>query len=414
MTPSRMNRRSFLKASASAAAALSAFGVPAVNALGANEKLNIGVIGVGRRGRTLARKVNKLGQNVVALCDVASFRLDVAIADAAKAGESKPALYKDHRQLLEHKGLDGVIIASPDHWHHDMLQDAMQAGKDTYIEKPLAMTIEEGRSMVQAVRATKQIVQVGNQRHSGPHWAHCRDYIQSSDFGQLVWARVWDCRNWTKNDPFAPPKDFNKVNEIDWKRFLGKAPPRAFDMHRFFSWRWYWDYAGGLMTDIGAHQLDILQWLSGQEKGPKSVVANGGNYYYKHWETPDVLHGVWDYGTFSATFDVEFINDHEGVGAAFYGTKRTIWADATKEIRVYDAAEKPDPNRKPLESWPVVYEGPAHMHNWFDCCKSRKEPNSPIELGCRVFTTAHLGNLAYRSGKKIFWDPVKEEMGKSG
>ena len=212
---------------------------------------------------------------------------------------------------------------------------------------------------------------------------------------------MWDCRNWVKKAPFAPPADFKDADKIDWKRFLGSAPARSFDAYRYFAWRWFWDYAGGLMTDIGAHQLDIVQWLGGQEKGPKSVVANGGNYHFKYWETPDVVHGVWDYGKFAATFAVEFVNGYDGVGATFYGTKQTLWADADKEVRVYDTIDKPKPDQKPIDSWKVEYEGPAHMKNWLACCKSRKQPNSTIELGHRVITAAHLANMSYRSGKKV-------------
>jgi len=401
------NRRVFLQSSAVAGAV--AFGVPAVNVLGANEKLNIGLIGTGGRGRSLMREALKQGQNIVALCDIADFRLEQGVADVEKTGAAKPVLYKDHRKLLEHKGLDAVIIATPDHHHHDILLDAMLAEKDTYIEKPLSHTIEQGRSMVAAVRKTKCIVQVGNQRHSGEHWQRAKDAIQSKDFGDLVWVKVWDCRNWVKRDPFAPPSTFSyDASKLDWKAFLGKAPKRDFDPNRYFAWRWYWDYAGGLLTDIGAHQLDIVQWLSGEEKGPRSVVANGGVYHFKHWETPDVVHGVWDYGKFAATFAVEFINGYDGVGATFYGTKRTLWADADKEVRVYDTIDKPLDTQKPIDSWKVEYEGPAHMKNWLECCTSRKQPNSTIELGHRVITAAHLANIAYRTGQKVVWDPEKE------
>src|SRR5262245_61636458 len=287
-----MNRRTFVQTSA-------ALGLSAVTydrVLGANEKLNIGLIGSGGRGRSLMREAAKQGQNIVAVCDIAEFRIDQALADLKRTWyRPLTATYHHHEKLLEHKGLDGVIIATPDHWHHDCLRSAMATNKDTYIEKPLSKSIEEGKSMVAMVRKTKCIVQVGNQRHSGDHWKRCRDVIQSKDFGDLVWVKVWDCRNWVKKDPFAPPSGFSLAqSKIDWKTFLGKAPPREFDAHRYFAWRWYWDYAGGLMTDIGAHQLDIVQWLGGVETGPKSVVANGGNYHFKYWETPDVIHGVWD------------------------------------------------------------------------------------------------------------------------
>ncbi len=403
-----MNRRDFVQTSA--ALGLSALTYSRV--LGANEKLNLGLIGSGGRGRSLISEATKQRQNCVALCDVAPFRMEAVTAALKKLGmKHKPEYYADHRKLLEHKGLDAVIIATPDHWHHDCLKSAMEANKDTYIEKPLSKSIEQGKSMVAMVRKTKCIVQVGNQRHSGEHWKRCREVIQAKDFGDLVWVKVWDCRNWVKRDPFAPPKGFDASRmKIDWKTFLGKAPQRPFDPHRYFAWRWFWDYAGGLMTDIGAHQLDIVQWLGGVEHGPKSVVANGGHYHFKYWETPDVIHGVWDYGKFAATFAVEFINGYDGVGATFYGTKRTLWADADKEVRVYDTIDKPNPNQKPIDSWKVIYEGPAHMKNWLECCKSRKQPNSTIELGHRVITACHLANMSYRSGKRIDWDPAKEEL----
>jgi predicted dehydrogenase len=404
-------RRTFLKSSAASAAGLAAFGVPAVNALGANEKLNIGVIGSGNRGSTIFRESLKQGHNIVALCDIAEFRQEKAADFVVKAGKPKPQFVHDYRQLLDRKDIDAVIIATPDHHHHDVLVAAVAAGKDAYCEKPLSHTIEEGRAMVAAVRKTDRIVQVGNQRHSGPHWARAREVIQSADFGKLVWVKVWDCRTWVKRDPFAPPAGFDGSGKgVDWKAFLGKAPDRPFDPVRYWSWRWYWDYAGGLMTDIGAHQLDIVQWLGGAEKGPRSVTANGGNYYFKHWETPDVVNGVWDYGTFTATFAVEFINGADGVGAAFYGTKQTLIADADAEIRLYETVDKIKPEMKPKASWKVDNETPAHVGNWLECCKSRKPPHSTIELGHRVITAAHLANLSYRTGKRVSWDAEREEL----
>ena len=344
-------RRAFLATSALA------LGAPAVNALGANEKLNIGLIGSGNRGRTISLEALKCGARIVALADVAEFRKDAMLASYQKAGfKEKPALYSDYRKLLDHDGLDAVIIATPDHHHKPVLLAAMAAGKHAYCEKPLSHTIEDGKEMVAAVRKAKKIVQVGNQRHSGDHWKQARDVIQSSDFGTLVWVKVWDCRNWIKRDPFAPPKDFDEkqIAGIDWKAFLGSAPKREFDPVRYWSWRWYWDYAGGLMTDIGAHQLDIVQWL-GNVEAPKSVVANGGVYHFKHWETPDMLHGIWDYGKFAATFAVEFVNGYDGVGATFYGTKMTMHADADAggEIKFYDTIDKFTPAMKPKTSLAV-------------------------------------------------------------
>lgn len=400
-------RRTFLATSAGALA----LGVPAVQARGAGEKLNIGLIGSGNRGRTIILECAKAGHNVVAAADIAKFRQEFIIEKLAEIKHPKPQIYDDYRALLEHKGLDAVVIATPDHHHKDCLLAAMAAGKHAYCEKPLSHTIEEGKEMVKAVRDAKRIVQVGNQRHSGEHWARCREVIQSSDFGDLVWAKVWDCRNWVKRDPFAPPKTFDVAQRkgVNWEAFLGKAPKRGFDAVRYWSWRWFWDYAGGLMTDIGAHQLDIVQWLGGVD-APKSVVANGGNYHFKHWETPDVIHGVWDYGKFAATFAVEFVNGYDGVGATFYGTKQTLHADADSggTIRVYETIDKPPADLKPKMTWKVENETPAHVRNWLAAVKDNKDPSSPIELGHKVITAAHLANMAYRTGKKIVWDAEKQ------
>ena len=397
-------RRQFLAAGAATLAA------PAINALGANEKLTIGLIGSGNRGRTIIRECIKNGHHVVACSDVAKFRHDFISDVIVKDGQAKPTVYDDYRKVLEHKGVDAVVIATPDHHHREQLLAAMDAGKHVYIEKPLSHTIEQGKEMVAAVRKAKKIVQVGNQRHSGEHWKRCRDVIQSPDFGELVWVKVWDCRNWIKRDPFAPPKDFSeKTAGVNWAAFLGSAPKVAFDPVRYWSWRWFWDYAGGLMTDIGAHQLDVVQWLGGVD-APKSVVANGGTYHFKHWETPDVIHGVWDYGKFAATFAVEFVNGYDGVGCTFYGTKMTMHADADAggEIKFYDTIDKFTPAMKPKQAWKVENETPLHVKNWLDSVVANKDPNSTIELGHRVITAAHLANMAYRSGKKVLWDAAKE------
>ena len=406
-------RRTFLASSAASAGAL-AFGAPSATAHGANERLNIGLIGCGNRGRSIITECVKAGQNVVAVADCAKFRQEAIVGSLLKAKVSGPiARYDDYRKLLEKPDIDAVVIATPDHHHKDCLLAAMAAGKHAYCEKPLSHTIEEGKQMVKAVRDAKRIVQVGNQRHSGEHWARCREVIQSSDFGDLVWVKVWDCRNWVKRDPFAPPPSFNKtqIAGINWDRFLGKAPKRPFDPIRYWSWRWYWDYAGGLMTDIGAHQLDIVQWLGGVD-APKSVVANGGNYHFKHWETPDVIHGVWDYGKFAATFAVEFINGYDGVGATFYGTKMTLHADAEGGggIKVYDTIDRPKPGQKPKMAWDVVNETPLHVRNWIEAVKDNKDPSSPIELGHRVIIAAHLANLSYRTGKRVAWDAEKQQV----
>jgi predicted dehydrogenase len=405
------SRRTFLASSAVGVATTLTRPAPAEPR--ANKALRIGLIGCGHRGRVLIREVIKLKHLVVALCDVAEFRREEVAASVVKADQPQPELFADYRKLLEMNALDAVIIATPEHHHHDQCLAALASGYDVYLETPLSKTIDEGKAIVDAVRRTKRIVQVGNQRRSGPHWKKCREIIESHDFGSLVWAKTWETRNWFSRDPFGVPEGFSqdagKSAGINWQEFLGRAAKRPFDAQRYWAWRWYWEYAGGLMTDLGAHHLDLIHWLGGVN-GPKSVIAHGGTYQFKSWETPDVLHGVWDYGSFTATLNMECVNGAEGVGAAFYGTKQTLIIDADKDVRLYQTIDKLTPDTEPRERWTIEPETPLHVKNWLECCLSRKEPNAPIELGHQAMIAAHLANLSYRTGKRMYWNAERQEI----
>ena len=284
------NRRAFLKNTAAAGAGtLAVARIAPPSALGANDRIRLGGIGTGDRGSSRLRTAERLGAEIVALADINGGMLDRCISRL----EAKPKRYVDYRDLLARDDIDGLINATPDHWHRDVLIDSIQAKKDVYTEKPLSRTIEEGQEMVEAVQASKQIVQVGNQRRSGKHWAIARDIIAEGKIGELKWIRTWDCR-YRLVDPYqdrVKDKDLFDPKRIDWQRFLGSAPSRAFDAERCSAWRWFWDYAGGLMTDIGPHMLDVAMWLA-DCPGPKSVVCNGGNYHYPRWETPDNVRDV--------------------------------------------------------------------------------------------------------------------------
>ena len=403
------SRRDFLKSSAIAAGVgmTSLRGIAPATVLGANEAIRMGVIGTGDRGSWGLRELKVRGAQIVAVCDLYEERLNRA-REASKTDDGKLAdAYYEYEKVLERKDVDGVYIAVPDHWHHDLLIAAVHAGKDAYSEKPFSKTIQEGQEMVRAVRETKQIVQVGNHRRSGEHFRKAREVIKSGILGKIVFVRVFDTRDWTKGDPWTAQIKNGIHGRLDWDRFLGKAPKRAFDLYRYFTWRWYWDYAGGLMTDIGAHMLDVNQWLMDVD-GPQSAVANGGNYLFPHWETPDVVHAVLDYGKFSTVFTVQFVNDHDNVASYFYGSEGTLVVDELKnEVRVYPQGEK---KYEAIETWPTKYEGGDHVANFLECVKSRKEPNSPVEVGHKVITAAHLANISYRTGKRINWDPEREEI----
>jgi predicted dehydrogenase len=396
-------RRAFLKQTGATLAG-AGLAPSLVNALGANDRIVLGVIGSGGRGTWLMEEALRQGCALAALCDVYEPRLEWAEQKAAKINKSKPKRHTHFEKLLENQDIDAVINGTPDHWHHDVLIAAVKAGKDVYTEKPFSHTMEEGAAMVKAVRATRCVVQVGNHRRSGDHWRKARDIIASGILGQITWARVFDTRSWVQNDPFAgrPVEE----QRLDWKKFLGKAPQQPLVPYRYWAWRWYWDFAGGLMTDIGAHQLDILQWLT-DSPGPKTVAANGGVYFFKRWETPDVVHSVLDYGNFAGVFSVGFVNKYEGVGARFYGTEGTL---VVTNSRFYVTKEFGADAGKEIDTWPRPYEGPAHVANWLACIRSRKEPNSPVELGNQVINAAHIGNLSFREGRRVRWDAEKQKV----
>ncbi|MBO0720446.1 MAG: Gfo/Idh/MocA family oxidoreductase [Blastocatellia bacterium] len=402
-TDKNLDRREFIKQTT--ITALTAAGMTAKSygrVIGANERIRLGGIGPGDRGAGRVETAQKLGAEIVALADVNKGMLELAQKKLAAPVEKT---YVDYNDLLARNDIDGVIIATPDHHHHDHLLAAVQAGKDVYIEKPLCRTIGEGENMVARVKASKQIVQVGNQRRSGDHFKKARDLVVSGAIGEIRFVRIWDFR-YRPVDPYIKRSKNQSLfapELIDWPRFLGRAPKRPYDAKRASAWRWYWDYAGGLMTDIGPHWLDVAMWITGSE-GPRSVSSNGGKYQNLDWETPDNVHAILDCGTFAIVFMVQFMNGQEYDGAGFYGLEGSIVQENNRGLMV-----RYDKNRKEIESWPVRDESTIHMQNFLDCMRSRKQPNSPVELANRVLVGAHLANESFRSGKRVNWNPERSQ-----
>jgi predicted dehydrogenase len=397
----KLDRREFVKQTT--ITALAAAGMTArsyARVIGANERIRLGGIGPGDRGAGRLAAAQKLGADIVALADVNKGMLEMAQKRLAAPVEKT---YVDYKDLLARTDIDGVIIATPDHLHHDNLLAAVEAGKDVYVEKPLCRTIEEGENMVAQVKASKQIVQVGNQRRSGDHFKKARDLVVSGGIGEIRFVRIWDFR-YRPVDPYIKRSKDQALfapELIDWPRFLGRAPKRPYDAKRASGWRWFWDYAGGLMTDIGPHWLDVAMWITGSD-GPRSVSCNGGKYQNLDWETPDNVHAILDCGTFAIVFMVQFMNGQEYDGAAFYGLEGSIVQENNRGVMV-----RYDKNRKEVESWPVTDESATHMQNFLDCMRSRRQPNSPVELANRVLVGAHLANESFRSGKRANWNPVR-------
>ena len=412
-----MIRRNFI-ATAAAATAVSASRV-----LGANDRLNIGLIGCGGRGRFVARHMRDASTNVAytAVADVYTKNADIACNWAGPDAKS----FTDFRRLLDLKDIDAVHIATPDHWHAIATVLACEAGKDVYVEKPTSLTLREGRVMVTAARRYNRIVQVGTQHRSAPHFQKLAEMIQRGDIGQVKFVRVWNYANQTPDGigrkPVQPPPD-----GLDWDMYLGPSPSVPFNPNRFLgSFRYFWDYSGGYITDFGNHRLDTMQQIMGVT-APRVISAVGGKYVIKDdRETPDFLTVTYEYDNFIATYEGSNLNGYgmggrtpghkyynargewdQPNGIAFYGTEATIIAErigweifpeprATKVKRMWENVEEPTR---------------AHTINFVDCVRSRKPPNADIEIGHRGTSIALLGNIAMKTGQKLHWDPQKEDF----
>ncbi len=385
--------------------------------LGANDRIRVGVIGPGRQGRGDMRNfLANPDVEVVALCDVYEPHLLRAKQDAKLP---EVATYKDFRQVLDRKDVDAVLVATPDHWHALMTVEACKAGKDVYVEKPACVVVEEGRRMVQAARKYNRIVQLGTQQRSGEHYHEARELIQKGGIGKVTFVRTWNFGN-AAPDGIGNPPDSEPPAELDWEMWLGPAPKRPFNQSRFgvhperwSSFRWFWDYAGGMMTDWGVHHLDIVQFVMGVD-APKAVTALGGKYALQdNRETPDTIQVIYEYPGFVCTYENRECNGQavngEGYGISFHGTDATLFINrAYFQVFPEGTKEKPRAEAKQVRQPQRRGTPEPHSRNFLDSVKSRKLPTSDIEIGHRSTTTALLGNVALRSGKRIVWNRETE------
>jgi predicted dehydrogenase len=426
-----LSRRRFLKSGSIAAFTAASWS----RVFGANERAGIGVIGVGLMGRIHLRNFSaQPDARVVAVAETHRPRLDAAAELAGGA-----AKFADFRRLLDIKAIDAVVIATPDHWHALMAMMACAAGKDVYVEKPLTLFVREGRWMVEVARRHKRVVQVGTQQRSGPHYQQARRLIQDGRLGKLVSVQCNFLRNVSPG--FGNPPDGRPPPELDYELWLGPAPARAYNPNRaLYHFRWYWDYSGGQMTNLGAHSLDTIHWITGV-KGPAAIASAGGRYFLKdNCETPDVQDTILEYPGFHALCQIRECAAGFGraslAGVEFHGDKGSMLLGRDGYEIVPNKRENPTnivarimgghPVGGPQ---PVVEPGeqywtePArdtsgdtkdqcvrHVRNFLDCVKSRKEPNSDLESAHRVATVCHLANLSLRTGRKLRWDAEREEV----
>ena len=408
------SRRDFLKAAGSAAVFSSLVGIrPSVSAGQAasppSERINLALIGCGGQGRGDAKNAQKYGQ-IIAVCDVDAGHLAAAQKDFPGAEG-----YSDFRKLLERKYVDAVICGTVDHWHTLVAMAAMKAGKDIYCEKPLTLTIDEGKRLVEVQRQTGRILQTGTQQRSSVHFRLACDLVRNGRIGKIEKVEVWLPAG-LRQGPFktsAVPEGF------DYDFWLGQTPKVEYVKERtHFSFRYWWEYSGGTMTDWGAHHNDIVLWALEQDgSGPVSIEGKqlidmipGGFTAASEYEvTYTYANGVVH--TCRSTTASEWhggVKDPKGQqhGIKFYGSDGWIWVTRG----VINASNRDILTEKLPDGAKHVYLSNDHIGNFIECVKSRKAPICPAEVGHRSASLCHLGVIAIRLGRKLNWDPAKEQF----
>jgi predicted dehydrogenase len=410
----KLNRRHFIGKTALATLATGAF--PYIRSAradepGANDKIRLGVIGCGGQG-LVDLKCFFLNPEVdcAVVCDVYDVQIAKALQLCQDKRGKKPDAVRDFRHVLDRKDVDIVLIATPDHWHAIPMVMAAQAGKDIYTEKPLAKTIDEGRAMLEASRKFNRVVQMGSQWRSAPHIIQAAEIIRSGKLGKVSLARGWAFLDWLPSIGHVP--DSAPPPGVDYNFWLGPAPLHAFNQNRFlFNFRWFWDYAGGLMTDWGVHLLNMIS-MGMPPDPPKTVSACGGKFIFDDdSQTPDSLVTVYEFPTYQLIWEhrAGLNNGLNGRpwGVEWHGTEGNIILDDTGWVLTTE------PKRAKIPSQRVHASGDPrvpHVRNFLDCVKSRQQPVLNLELGHPISTLAHLGNIAYRTDHKIVWDSEREKV----
>src|SRR3989454_4119033 len=429
-----MRRRQFV---ASTGAAVVGTALSARRVAGANERVNVALVGCGTRGRLLANLIKQTPDAAVtALCDV----YDPQVAQARESAGEGARAFKDFREVLDQKDIDAIVIATPDHWHGILAVSACQAGKDAYVEKPLAHNVRESRAIVEAARRSKRIVQHGTQHRAAPHYREVQEIIRSGALGEVRYVRIWNFQNIHPNgigrEPDAPPPA-----GLDWDFYLGPAPLVPFNRARFLgTYRWFWEYAGGWVTDFGTHRFDSFHQVMGVDT-PRTVVATGGRFGLKDsGETPDLVQATYEYPGFIMSYEVCALNAHGAGGRtpdmayygmrgefdrphgeAYYGTNGTLIADRIG-YEIYPELssvsgpgavgrdEKSEGYRMERKEMSADDATGLHVKNFIENVRTRNRPVADVETGHRSTIVAHLGNIAFRTGRKIHWDAEKEEI----
>jgi predicted dehydrogenase len=413
----RSTRRTFIKsASLLAAGSVIPFESFSVRPSGlqAGSKVRIAMIGANSQGWSdLVSFLKNKEVECVAMCDIDKNVLTNRTNDLIKLNQPKPKLYVDYRKMLENKDIDAVIIATPDHWHCRIFVDSLEAGKHIYVEKPIGNSIAEINIMQKAAKKHGKIVQVGQWQRSQPHFVDAINFVKSGKLGRIRATKAWSFVDWKGAIPKVP--DTPAPEGVDYDMWLGPAPKRPFNKNRFHqSWRWYWEYGNGVMTDWGVHLLDYILYGMGKSI-PESVMAIGGKYAFPDddMNTPDTMTAVYDFKDFSMVWEhsigIGLGNWARPHGMAYTGENGTLVLDRNGWEVI--------PEKKRMEPLPVqknVGNGlDLHTRNFLDCMKNNtpSKLNASIDIGKNVALVAQMGNIAYRSGEKVSWDNAKQQFG---
>lgn len=389
-----MKRRSFLVSSTSALALQPA------------DALRVGVIGAGGRGRFMTGEFKEIGARMDAVCDVYEPNLTAGLAAANTGARS----YRDYRRLLEDKQIDAVLVATPDHWHAQMVIDAVNAGKDVYVEKPMCHTIDEGYRIVEAVRRTKRIVTVGTQRRSSPLFQTAATFATPERLGPVRLVTSW----WLNHQASLSSRKIE--GDLDWKQWLGPAPARPLDPTVFFNWYYFWDYSGGLLIGQAAHMLDAIQWFM-RTDAPAAVTCAGGQTNLPGAEITDTASVTLEYANnFIATFTLGYkamrYHFHSDQLAQYHGARARL--DVGRE---HYALYEENPKQMDLTPAVSVVEpgsfGPAtrhHIRNFLECCRTRRDPTAPVEEGLKTAIALVMTIESLRTGRRIRFNPATRTM----
>jgi predicted dehydrogenase len=379
-----------------------------------SDKVRIGMIGCG--GISVADSNAFLSHpecEIVSICDVDDAMIGKTLERLDKLRGMKPDTVKDYRRVVDRKDIDVVLVCTPDHWHALPAIAAMQAGKDVYVEKPLATSVLESRAVRDAARQTKRVVQMGTHWRSGPHYAEAVEMVQSGKIGKVRQVRCFAYLDWVTD--CGNPPDSPVPAGVDYDMWLGPAPLRPFNKNRFhFNFRWFWDYGGGLMTDWGVHLINIALWAMGPE-WPKSVISSGGKYALQdNTETPDTQIAVYDFPSYTLIWEhavqCGLGPDRREHAVVFTGSDATLIVDMSGWELI--AEPKKRTSVVEMKRRYVVDEKvrAAHAGNFLDCVKSRQQPVENLEVGYHVTAVAQLGNVALRSKSRIEWDAANEKV----